>query len=206
MTLEERKEYLEACLNDAVIAGNVALTDSFTYRLNHLNKQIREKTVQTYYGTKRVKAKPMTRAAYSSYCGWELPADESGADEGYLVEYQDSPNSNHHAHKGYISWSPTSVFVEAYKQDGNLSFGHALEALKSGEKVARKGWNGKGMFIFLVKGSTFKVNRAPLLGIYAEGTEISYCPHIDMRTVDGSVVPWLASQSDMLAIDWFLVE
>lgn len=85
-------------------------------------------------------------------------------------------------------------------------FGWALEMLRSGKKVMREGWNGKGMFIFLVPGSIFKVNRAPLLGIYPEGTEINYCPHIDMKTADGKVVPWLASQTDILAEDYRIVE
>jgi hypothetical protein len=83
------------------------------------------------------------------------------------------------------------------------SFGWAIEALKAGGKVARAGWNGKGMFLFLVPGSTFKVNRPPLLGIC---TEINYCPHIDMKTADDKVVPWLASQTDVLAEDWQVVE
>ena len=86
-----------------------------------------------------------------------------------------------------------------------MTFGSALTQLKAGSKVAREGWNGKGMFIFLVPGSTFTVNRAPLLGIYPEGTEINYCPHIDMRTADGKIVPWLASQTDVLADDWVVV-
>ena len=87
-----------------------------------------------------------------------------------------------------------------------MNFGSALQALKNGQKVAREGWNGKGMFLFLVPGSVFKVNRAPLLGIYPEGTEINYRPHIDMKTVDGGIVPWLASQTDVLAEDWCVVE
>ena len=87
-----------------------------------------------------------------------------------------------------------------------FSFGEAITALKAGKKVARAGWNGKGMFLFLVPGSTFKVNRAPLLDIYPEGTEINYCPHIDMKTADGKVVPWLASQTDVLAEDWLIIE
>jgi len=85
-------------------------------------------------------------------------------------------------------------------------FGWALRLLKQGKKVAREGWNGKGMFIYLVPGSTFQVNRAPLMGIYPEGTTINYLSHIDMRTADGYCVPWLASQSDMLSDDWKLVE
>jgi len=88
----------------------------------------------------------------------------------------------------------------------STSFEIALELIKEGKKLAREGWNGKDMFIFLVKGSIFKVNREPLLGIYEEGTEINYQPHIDMRTANGTVVPWLASQSDLLAEDWSVVE
>jgi len=87
-----------------------------------------------------------------------------------------------------------------------LNFGDALNLLKKGSKVARIGWNGKNMFLFLVPGSVFKVNRPPLLGIYPEGTEITYCPHVDMRTADGKIVPWLASQTDLLAEDWVIVE
>ena len=85
---------------------------------------------------------------------------------------------------------------------GKTTFSWALDQIKLGKKVCRSGWNGKGMFVFLVPGSTFYVNRAPLLGIYPEGTEINYHAHIDMRTADGQIVPWLASQTDILADDW----
>jgi hypothetical protein len=91
---------------------------------------------------------------------------------------------------------------EKYSED----FGGALSALKAGQRVCRAGWNGKGMFLFLVPGSTFKVNRPPLLGIYPEGTEVEYHAHIDMKTAQGYVVPWLASQADLLATDWLVLE
>jgi len=87
-----------------------------------------------------------------------------------------------------------------------MSFSKALDHLKGGKRVARNGWNGKGMFVFLMPGSTFTVNRPPLLGIYPEGTQIDYHAHIDMRTADGQIVPWLASQTDLLADDWCVVE
>lgn len=83
-----------------------------------------------------------------------------------------------------------------------MNFGEALALLKNGKLVARSGWNGKGMFLYLVPGSRFTVNRAPLLGIYPEGAEISYHAHIDMKTATGDCVPWLASQTDVLAEDW----
>lgn len=87
-----------------------------------------------------------------------------------------------------------------------MTFGDAIAALKAGKRVAREGWNGKGMFIFLVNGSTFTVNREPLLSILGEGTQVQYHAHIDMKTAQGYIVPWLASQADMLSEDWELVE
>lgn len=86
-----------------------------------------------------------------------------------------------------------------------MDFSSALLNLKVGDRMRRAGWNGKDMFIFLVPGSRFTVNRPPLLGIYPEGTVIDYHPHIDMKTVQGYVVPWLASQADLLADDWEIV-
>ena len=83
-----------------------------------------------------------------------------------------------------------------------MSFSEALEIVKAGGRVARRGWNGKDMFIFLVPASNFQVNRPPLLGIYPEGTEVTYHAHIDMKTAQGYVVPWLASQADLLDADW----
>lgn len=83
-----------------------------------------------------------------------------------------------------------------------MNFSEALNQLKLGRKVSRAGWNGKGMFLFLVHASRFQVNRPPLSGIYEEGTEINYHAHIDMKTADHQIVPWVCSQTDMLADDW----
>jgi hypothetical protein len=141
----------------------------------------------------------MTRKYIGTKIITAFPQEKDGK-PGYGVIYAD----------GYTSWSPKEVFEESYRaieRDGQaLNFGDALHILKLGKKVARAGWNGKGMFLFIVPGSTFKVSRPPLLGIYPEGTEINYCPHIDMKTADGKVVPWLCSQTDALAEDWQVVE
>lgn len=83
-----------------------------------------------------------------------------------------------------------------------MNFSQALDILKGGRMVARAGWNGKGMFIFLVPGSTFTVNREPLQSILGEGAEVNYHGHVDMKTADGTIVPWLCSQTDLLAEDW----
>ena len=84
-------------------------------------------------------------------------------------------------------------------------FGFALSWLKAGGRVRREGWRTSEEFIFLVAGSRFMVNRKPLLGIYSEGTEITYCSHIDKRQADGSVTPWAPSYAEMLAEDWEVV-
>ncbi len=87
-----------------------------------------------------------------------------------------------------------------------MDFSQALIAIKNGALVARAGWNGKGMFLFLVPGSQFVVNRAPLNVIFPAGTVINYHGHIDMKTANGQIVPWLASQTDLLAEDWQIVD
>ena len=94
-----------------------------------------------------------------------------------------------------------------------MNFGTAIEALKQGNKVSRVGWNGKGMFLYLVGGSIvpFEVLRgAAAKYVNEENTERSDAcinSHIDMKAADGTiVVGWLASQTDMLAEDWQIVK
>lgn len=94
----------------------------------------------------------------------------------------------------------------------NMAFGQALEALKAGERVARAGWNGKGMWLVLVPGTPSAQLRAGTPYREALGTEsCEILPHIDMWTVNAqgrrAMLPgWVASQTDMLADDWTLVD
>lgn len=69
---------------------------------------------QLYVGTKVVEATPMNRAEYNTYRNWDLPSNEDGSDEGYLVEYTDGGKPNDDRHEGYISWSPKEQFDNAY--------------------------------------------------------------------------------------------
>ena len=68
----------------------------------------------TYVGTKVVHAIAMTRLDYNVLRGWQLPADENGDDNGYLVQYADGGEPNVHGFTGYVSWSPADVFARAY--------------------------------------------------------------------------------------------
>lgn len=72
----------------------------------------------------------------------------------------------------------------------NIDFGLALDYLKQGRKVARTGWNGKDMYIEL---------QTP-----TETSKMTL-PYLFMKTADDQLVPWLASQTDLLADDWFLI-
>lgn len=83
-----------------------------------------------------------------------------------------------------------------------MTFEQALYYIKNGKRVYRTGWNGIDMYVFLVDGSQFVVNRPPLNRHYPPGTTVSYHAHIDMRTAQGTIVPWVASHTDLLSTDW----
>lgn len=167
--------------------------------------------MQTYIGTKLINAEPMNRQAYNDFRGWILPDDEDGSDEGYLVEYIDGGQPNTHEYAGYVSWSPKEVFDKAYRTVTGMTFGQAIEALKAGHRVARKGWNGKGMWLVLVPGTPDAQLREGTP--YREALNQDSCeilPHIDMWTTNSegrrAMLPgWLASQTDMLSEDWEII-
>lgn len=88
--------------------------------------------------------------------------------------------------------------------DRDFGFGTALGFLKAGKRVGRREWkNAKG--VFLVAGSEFEVNRAPLNQFYSEGTKVTYRPHVDMIGADGSIGTWAPSMVDVLAEDWYVL-
>jgi len=164
--------------------------------------------MRTFYGTKNIAAKPMSRLEYNQFRGWELPNNENGADEGYLVEYLDGGKPNVEGYAGYVSWSPKEQFENAYQSTEAMSFGHAIVALKAGHKVSRKGWNGKGMLLVLVPATVgIKFGMGTPYGKVCDGdVESTINAHIDMRTATGEMQPgWLASQTDMLSNDWGIV-
>ena len=96
------------------------------------------------------------------------------------------------------------MFEAAYRRTDGLSFGLALEAAKKGMRIARAGWNGKGMYVFLIDVADLPTNAA-LSGL--EGKDVTVRDCFAMKCADDSICPgWLASQSDMLADDWMIVQ
>ena len=153
-----------------------------------------------YIRMHQVEAEPMTRGDYNKKRGWTIPANENPADEGYKVAYPD----------GYISWCPEAQFEAAARPCDGMTFGMAIEAMKRGEKVARKGWNGKGIWLWLLPAAEIKrewCKDPRLLEVMGERNYLSCLGSISMRTATGEVLTgWLASQSDMLCEDWMVVE
>lgn len=155
--------------------------------------------MEKYIGTKMIQARPMTRGAYNVYRGWTIPANENPEDEGYLVSYYPD---------GYESWSPKDVFEAAYRKTDGMNFGLAIEVAKMGKRIARKGWNGKNMSVAYQKGYPDGIpcnkNTAEAWGMQ-EGELFKCRPYLQMRCADGTFQMWLASQSDILADDWYVV-
>ena len=138
--------------------------------------------METYYGTKIVDAYPDKNAL---------------EEEGYAIIYEDN----------YRSWSPKEVFERAYQSIKNMSFGHAILAMKSNRKVARAGWN-KNTFLFYVEPTNYpaSVNSVgAMIDVYPY-VMVPYQDYIAMFTKEGEVVPWTPSQTDILANDWRILQ
>lgn len=98
----------------------------------------------------------------------------------------------------------------------NLNFGQAVEALKLGKRVARQGWNGKGMFVFQRPGDVLSKNFLPNVKslpdavkkyLIDQDRDIEFTPYFCMYSATGDIVNgWLASQTDMQAEDWCVLE
>lgn len=87
-----------------------------------------------------------------------------------------------------------------------FDIGEAVRLMKQGYAVSRKGWNGKDMFLYYVQPAAYPAQSVIARKYWGEGKDVPYQGYVAMKTVQGTVVPWLCSQSDLLADDWFEVE
>lgn len=155
--------------------------------------------MKQYIGSKIVNAWPCIRIQRScgkfeySEEGDIVPGVSVRTEEGYRVMYE----------SGYMSWSPKAVFEAAYRETSGMSFGLAIEAAKMGKKIARKGWNGKNQYVELAYCISYKDNAGQIVNV-------NHC-NIGNKALafvgtSGVQMGWLASQADMLADDWRIVE
>ena len=85
-----------------------------------------------------------------------------------------------------------------------MNIGQVVEAMKQGYKCTRHGWNGKNMFVYYVPSAKYpsKGNKLGTMDGLFKDDLVPYQAYIAMKTADNTVVPWLCSQSDLLATDW----
>ena len=103
----------------------------------------------------------------------------------------------------YPQYMSAAEFEKIFRSTEAMTFGDALEALKDGERVARKGWNGKGMYVFLAHEADF-VTDADISAL--DQLDVEVHDMLVMKTAQDTFQPgWLASQADMLAEDWYIV-
>lgn len=86
-----------------------------------------------------------------------------------------------------------------------LSFGQALDAIKAGKRIARTGWNGKGMFVYLVPPASYPVQTGAAKAHFGEDAMVPYNAYMAIKNVDNTVSTWVPSVNDCLATDWGLV-
>lgn len=152
--------------------------------------------MKQYIGAKIILATPAINIGGKIYPR-EAPIPIHGNDvtvrDGYKVVYEG----------GYESWSPKEPFERAYRRTDDMSFGLAIEAMKMGKRVARRGWNGKKQYIEL----------ASCISYTNPDGEITNAQHdaignqaIAFVGTSGVQMGWLASQADMLADDWEIRE
>ena len=95
-----------------------------------------------------------------------------------------------------------------------MRFGEAIIHARRGEKIARKGWNGKNMYVYMTEGRTISMGiwgvRMPsqeLTEVEKERGYVIINAHLDMMNAQGTrIIGWSATQTDMLADDWYVVE
>lgn len=150
--------------------------------------------MKTYIGTKIVEAAPAIRKGGKVYeKDQPIPKSMDPEEDGYKVRYAD----------GYESFSPKAVFEEAYRPIDGMNFGLAIEAMKKGKKCRRAGWNGKNQHIELASAISYTSPEGVIVNAEHDAIgnkAIAFCG------TSGIQMGWLASQADMLADDWEIVE
>lgn len=150
--------------------------------------------MKKYIGTKIIEASPAIRKGGTVYENDQpIPKSMDPEEDGYKVRYQD----------GYESFSPKDVFEAAYRETDCLSFGLAIEAAKKGKKIARRGWNGKNQYVELAERISYENAAHEVINANHEAIGNKALAFVG---TSGVQLGWLASQADMLADDWMIVE
>lgn len=129
---------------------------------------------------------PMTRGEYNTMRGWKIPANENPDDQGYYIQRRDIESGE----VFHSAWEPVNVFERSYSSiDGEFDFSVALRLMHGGVWVKRLGWNGVGLCVRYVEGTTMATGEA-------------VAPHFVIQKFAGDINTWVPSVSDLNAKDW----
>ena len=87
-----------------------------------------------------------------------------------------------------------------------MTFGQALESIKAGQKVARNGWNGKGMFVYYVQANSYPAQTGVAKSHFGADALVPYNAYMAIKNVNNTVSTWVPSVNDCLSEDWEIVE
>lgn len=142
----------------------------------------------------------LAEAVHKAYCKYHL--DNKGEEYWTKGDYSLLDEATKQIDRETVI--AVMIALGDYESDA-MTFGHAIEAMKQGKKVARSRWNGKGMFIYHVPAQTYETTTEIGKDLYGKRADCG--AYISMKPASGPlVIGWLASQTDILAEDWQVVE
>jgi hypothetical protein len=123
--------------------------------------------------------------------------------QGYIARNPDNHNDMWYVSKEYYDKNLEEVKSESNE---NLNFGQAIEAAKQGKRVARSGWNGSGMFAYIVPAASYPAQTGAAKAHFGENGMVPYREYWALKTAQGDVATWAPSGSDTLAEDWYILD
>lgn len=103
--------------------------------------------------------------------------------------------------KSYVTQAQASL-----EKKENLTFGEAAEAAKKGKRIARRGWNGQGMFAYIVPAASYPAQTGVAKEHFGEKSLVPYRAYWALKTAQEDVATWAPSGSDSLAEDWMILD
>lgn len=163
-----------------------------------LNKQNNLPIVLDLVCISAIKATPMKYGEYAKLRGWDLMKSQDPEIDGYVLETRD-----HLQH-----WQPKSFVDSTYRnaKDATIDFGMATYFAKKGKRIARQGWNGAGMFAYLVPAAICPAQTGAAKAYFGEDAMVPYRAYWALKTAQEDIATWTPSGSDTLAEDWYVLD
>lgn len=138
--------------------------------------------------------------------------EDYAREKGYELDHLDMPIADFT--KKYVApymeqkeWEECeTIYSKVEKERAEHDFGYALAQLKSGRKVARIGWNGKGQFVYYIPADRYEAKTEAAKSVADEDGKVNYRAYLALKTAQGDIATWVPSISDCLAEDWVVVD